>query len=179
MSTIRQTRVLAVEIRADRLGYAVFESPEKLLDFGGVWFDSAAAARSRILRLLGRVCPTLIVLRRVRPHGPRRMAAWRSINRIVRNEAKKRSITIGDIADNTLVEYFKRYSCHSKYDVAALLATWFPETAWRLTARRKIYDPEPRAMLYFDSAALAVAYVRLMQEENPLEDTKTLSPASK
>ena len=162
MKTINRTRILAVEIRADRLGYAVFESPEQLLDFGSAWFDSMSVARSRIVKLLGRVRPSLIVLRQVRPHGPRRMAAWHALTRMMRDEAKKRSIAIGCVTEKAFVEFFIRYSCQSKYDIAALLATWFPETAWRLTAKREIYAPEPRAMLYFDSVALGIAYLRLV-----------------
>lgn len=82
------------------------------------------------------------------------------------------------VADEAFFEYFERYSCHSKYDIAALLATWFPETAWRITPRRKIYQPQPRAMLYFDSAALGVAYLRL-EKETTDENAAILSPASK
>jgi len=52
MSTTQPNRILAVEIRAGRLGYAVLETPNQLRDFGAAWFDAPVAARSRVARLL-------------------------------------------------------------------------------------------------------------------------------
>jgi len=109
------------------------------------------------------------------------MGIRKAIVRIARNEAKKRSIPVARLSDRTVRAFFRQYSCRDKYDVAALLATRFPDLAWRLPPRPKFYDPEPGPMLYFDSIALGLAYLERTDENNQISnaDGGILSPASK
>jgi hypothetical protein len=158
------SRILAVEIRAGRLGYAAFETPNRLLDFGAAWFDSSATARLRIASLLRIFRPSVLLLRKGSSHRSRKNTLRKSVARIVRSEGRKLSISIALMTDRVFDAYFERNSCRNKYNIAALLATWFPEIAWRLPPRRKFYEPEARAMLYFDAAALGAAY---LAQQNP------------
>jgi hypothetical protein len=164
MSTNQRNRILAVEIRADRLGYAVFETPERLCDFGAAWFEAPGEARPRIARLLRLCRPSLLVLRGGTMRYPRNTRKRRHAARIVCDEAKKFGISIARITEPEFVAYFARHSCRDKYDVATVLAKWFPEVAWRVPARPKFYDPEPRSILYFDSIALGIAYLNSTRE---------------
>lgn len=159
--TTQPNRILAVEIRAGRLGYAVFETPHNLRDFGAAWFDSNVAARSRIARLLRLCRPTVLVLRGASRRYVRRSRERRAVVQIARQEAKKLAIPITRITEQAFKSYFARHACRDKYDMARLLAGRFPETAWRLPEQLRFYEPEPRPMLYFDSIALAVAYLEL------------------
>jgi len=161
MSTNQPNRILAVELRAARLGYAVFETPEELRDFGAAWFESPASARARITRLLEFYRPSVLVLRGGSARYPRNMRKRRVIARIARDEARKLEIPIAHMTELAFNSYFGSYSCRDKYDVAAVLVARFPGLAWRLPSRPKFYDPEPRSMLYFDSIALAIAHLEL------------------
>ena len=175
MSTTQSSRILAVEIRASRLGYAAFEI-HHLLDFGAAWFESSATATLRIAGLLRIFRPTVLVLRRVGLRGPRKIALWKSVARSAHSEARKLSIPVAHVTERAFQTYVESNSCRNKYDVAALLATWFPEIAWRLPPRRKFYQPEARAMLYFDAAALGAAYMGLAGEKNQKEVNRDGSP---
>jgi hypothetical protein len=166
MSTIQLTRIMAVEIRAARLGYAVFETSKLLRDFGAAWFDFPAAARSRIARLLELYRPSVLVLRGGSARYPRNMRKRKAIARIARDEARKLAIPVARTSELAFSSYFERHSCRDKYDVAAVLAAEFPDLASRLPLRPKFYDPEPRSILYFDSIALGVSYLRLIGEDN-------------
>ena len=170
MSTTQPKRILAVEIRAARLGYAVFETPKTLRDFGAAWFDSNMAARSRIARLLRLCRPTVLVLRGASRRYIRRSRARRAVVQIAGQEARKLAIPITRITEQEFKSYFARQACRDKYDVARLLAGRFPETAWRLPERPKFFEPEPRAILYFDSIALAAAYLELANIETTRAD---------
>jgi hypothetical protein len=161
MSTAQSNRILAVEIRAARLGYAFLETPKQLRDFGVAWFDSSAAARSRLNRLLGFYWPSVVVLRGASARYPRNMRKRMAVDRIARDEARKREIPVARVSERAFSSYFERFSCHDKYDVADVIATEFPDLASRLPSRPKFYDPEPRAMLYFDSIALGTTYLKL------------------
>jgi hypothetical protein len=145
MNTYQPNRILAVEIRTDRLGYAVLETPERLVDFGAAWFEVPGAARARIARVLRLCHPSLLVLRGGAMRYPRNLRKRRLVARIVCDEAKKFEIPIARITEHEFAAYFARHSCRDKYDVATILAKWFPEVAWRLPKRPKFYDPEPRS----------------------------------
>jgi len=174
MSVIFSHRVLAVEIRAGRLGYTVFETPSKLRDFGAAWFDSNVTARSRIARLLRLNRPAMLVLRGFSKRYRQKSRQRRAVMRIASQEARKLTIPVTRINEETLRSHFERHSCRDKYDMARRLTVQFPEIAWRLPVRPKFYEPEPRSMLYFDSIALATTYVEFI-----IENGGILSPASK
>ena len=176
MSDTKANRILAVEIRAGRLGYAVFETPNRLLDFGGAWFVSSFQARSRIARLLQIFRPSVIVVGSATARGLRKTPDHRLVVRIVRSEGRKLSISVARVSRRALMAYFKSQSYRNKYDRAVLIATWFPEIAWKLPTRRKFYEPEARAMIYFDATALGAVYMRLAGENNRTDADGTLSP---
>jgi hypothetical protein len=167
MRTTQPNRILAVEIRAARLGYAVFETPKYLRDFGAAWFDCPAIARSRIARLLHFYQPSVLVLPGGSTRYPRNMRKRRAVARIARDEARKLAIPSARVTEVEFSSFFERYSCRDKYDLAAVLVGWFPDLAWRLPSRPKFYNPEPRSMLYFDSVALGIAYLELTSKTEP------------
>ena len=169
MSTTQPNRILAVEIRTARLGYAVLETPKQLCDFGAAWFNSQATARLRIARLLGLYQPSVLVLRGGSARYPRNMSKRRAVARIARDEARKSAVPVARVTEQTFNSCFERYACRDKYDVAAVIATEFPELASRLPSRPKFYDPEPRSILYFDSIALGATYVELTGDNGVLK----------
>jgi hypothetical protein len=181
MSTTQHNRILAVEIRAARLGYAVLETPRQLCDFGAAWFDSPGAARIRIARLLGLSHPSVLVLRGGIMRYPRNMRKRKLVARIARDEARKLAIPVAHVSEPAFNSFFAQYSCRDKYNVATVLVASFPELAWRVPSRPKFYDPEPRSILYFDSIALGIAYMDLTNEgeHKHIGDKGVLSPASK
>jgi hypothetical protein len=181
MSTSEPNRILAVEIRAARVGYSVLETPNQLRDFGAASFESFATARARIARLLRLYRPSILVLRGGSARYPRNTRPRKAVARIARDEARKSAIPVARLTERVLKACFERYSCRDKYDVATVLATRFPDLGWRLPSRPKFYDPEPPRMLYFDSVALAIAYLELREQNEPkhISGDGIFSPASK
>lgn len=164
MSNTTQRRIVAVGIRAARLGYAVFDQSEELVDFGAAWFDSEETERLRIATLLRRFHPSILVLGKRGRGDTRRYDVWQKVERIVRSEAKKLSITVAWLTEQEFKLYFRNQSCGNKHDIAAHVAVRFPDVSWRLPPRRKFYQPEPRSMLYFDSIALGIVYLDLCRK---------------
>jgi hypothetical protein len=164
MSTREPNRILAVEIRAARLGYAVLEAPNQLRDFGAASFESFATARARIARLLRLYRPSILILRGGSARYPRNTGHRKAVARIARDEARKSAIPVARLTEQVFKTCFERYSCRDKYDVATVLATQFPDLGWRLPSKPKFYDPEPRSMIYFDSIALGYVYRKLANE---------------
>jgi hypothetical protein len=174
-------RILAVEIRAARMGYAVFEPPRQLQDFGAVSFSAPSLARKRIARLLSLHCPSMLVLHGSGSRYPKDMRVRKTIARIVHSEAETVAVSTSHISENTFKSFFEQYSCRNKYDIATVLAKWFPELAWRIPQAIDFYDAEPAQMIYFDSIALGVVHLALSETKKPMseDENRILSPASK
>jgi hypothetical protein len=174
-------RILAVEIRAARMGYAVFESPQQLRDFGAVTFSAPGFARTRTARLLRLYCPSVLVLHGSGSRYPRDMRVRKAIARIVRSEAEKAAVSTAYISENAFKSFFEEYSCRNKYDIATVVAKWFPELAWRIPRALDFYDAEPAQMLYFDSIALGMVHLVLSEGNDMMlgGESGILSPASK
>src|ERR1700722_18260939 len=93
-------RILAVEIRAGRIGYALFETPFRLLDFGATWFESSATARLRLKRLLRACRPSMLVLRRRSKAALRRNLSFASVTKLARGEASRSSVAVTQINEH-------------------------------------------------------------------------------
>jgi len=164
MSTMQPNRILAVEIRAARLGYAVLEAPKQLRDFGAMLFPSSKTARRCIARLLRLYNPSVLVLHGAGSRYPRNMRSRKRTSRIARGEATKIAVPVALVSDRSFKSFFERHSCRDKYAVAATVARWFPVLAWRVPPMPRFYDPEPRQMIYFDSIALGLVYLECIRE---------------
>jgi len=79
-------------------------------------------------------------------------------------QAKRQNLPIAYVAERILRNSFAEFNCRNKFQVAALLGTWFPEIAAHVPRQRKCYEPEPWGMAYFDAIALGVVYVSSVRE---------------
>ena len=156
---IYDPRILALDLRARRFGYAVFEGPRRLLDSGtranvaGRPEESGTSARalSEFLKLWS---PATIVIKKQRWE----LASEWAIREALLNQAKARSIDIR-LLDQTQLNYrFRQLGCSTKEDVAEVLAKIFPELIWTLPPKRKVWESEHPRMSVFDAIALGLVY---------------------
>lgn len=172
-----QGRVLAVDIRADRIGYAAFETPDRLLDYGTSRFEAGKTGRARMEFLLRALAPSVIVLRRPRTRSTRKRPRWTMNLHVIEGEAKRLGVPARFVGERTLKTLFAEFDCRNKFQVAALLGTWFPELARHVPRKRKCYEPEPWTIAYFDAIALGAAY--FMRATGAAGNGEIPSPASK
>jgi hypothetical protein len=179
MSQAPRSRILVLDLRADRIGYAVFEAPNHLLDYGASQFDSPEAAKARAGTLLQTFHPSVAVLRRVRSRSTRKRSHWMYAHRLIRTEARRFRVPVKSVTERSLKQFFKEFGCRNKFEVAALLAKRYPELTWKLPRKRKAYEPEPWTMTYFDAISLGIIYIALTGKlRQPPGELGTLSPAS-
>jgi hypothetical protein len=154
-------RILALVIRSGRFGYAAFELPAHLLDFGVSTFTSRAKARIRTQTLLTRFQPTSLVL----SNGwSRRNSKWRkSISRMIHEQSRNASVPFTVISARELRVYFYQHGKRNKYDFAVVAATWFPDIQWKLQRKSRFYSPEPWKMTAVDAVILGAVHLRLQK----------------
>jgi RNase H-fold protein (predicted Holliday junction resolvase) len=161
MSTLpeKARRILALDVRSHRIGYAVFEPPDRLLDFGVTRFKASQTAVPRIASLIRKLRPSVLVLRKLARNSSRNRPGTQTILRSTRNMAKHFSIDVSLVSENRLAQTFTKKGANTKYQVASLLAKDFPELGWRLPPKRKPWHGQHLNMSIFDAAALGIVHL--------------------
>jgi hypothetical protein len=157
--------LLAIEARRSRLGYALFEGPKRLLDWGSSMLPShlsssaaVEAARKRAASVLRRRAPAALVLTR-----PRRTKTGPNVDAgpvfwSVLEEARALAIPFHFLSREEIRAEFCTFRARSKEEIAWTLTTIFPEIISRLPLKRTKWQAEKRGMVVFDAIAVGLAY---------------------
>jgi hypothetical protein len=162
-------RLLAVDVRPQRLGYAVFENPAQLLDFGGTRVDSPRAGAHRVGALMGKFGPTTVVLRKIGRCSTRNRPLTRAAIRLISRQASQSSIQVAVVSNRQMRVSLGGDRRLTKHQIASILAHAFPQLAWRLPQAREPWEPEPWNMLIFDAVALGVSYLASQNDESVIQ----------
>jgi hypothetical protein len=156
-------RLLALNVRAGRVGYAVFEGPKCLLDWGTRAISSdrlrkMSNKRSGITSLIDSCDPSVVAVCRARRKGDVDSRRMQMIIRFVTKEASLQSIPVASIHAEEIRNAFCIFRATNKYEMAAAAAGVYPELFWKLPPSRRQWESEPRAMLVFDAIAAGFTY---------------------
>ena len=175
-------RVLALNERAGFLGYAVFEGPKQLLDWGtralpAVQSTRSESRRERIASLFVTSSAQAVVVHRARYKRDVNSRRLQSTTRIIVIEASTRSIPLTFVDRREVRDAFGIFDAANKYQRAAALVGIFPELVWKLPPTRKKWQSEPRAMLVFDAIAAGFSYWQKVGCQDPMPNGRMpLSP---
>lgn len=156
MKTSTSKTVLALDLHPLSFGFATFESPYELFDWGIKNFRHGVNAvkvpmNVKLALLLDQCAPDVIVIKEPRT------AALKRIVRVVINLAQRRSILVQLISGASVRMAFPNAS-DNKYQIATVIAGRYPEISPRLGLRRKVWQAEKYSMSIFDAVALGIAY---------------------
>jgi hypothetical protein len=157
-------RLLALEVRASRLGFAVLERPARLLDWGVRSFGEqhgklGSAVSDRIATLLAFHRPSTVVVRIRQFHSAVQNRRFLAIMAAIREETRRHSTKFFVLTTRQVRDCFTPNGQFTKHDIATNHAKQFEELSWKLPDRRKAYQSEAPAMLVFDALANGVAFV--------------------
>jgi hypothetical protein len=183
MSQSVTARILAIDLRSSTIGFAVFEMPILLLDWGNR--DLIADLCSTfIMSLLRRYEVSFMVVRGIKVGGRRDTPRARNGLRLIREVARRHGVEVVTIGDRRFTTFFRCYNRQTKYEIASFMTAVFPELSRALPSKRKCFQPENRRMSAFDAVALAVVFIAASAEDDAFDDLLNiaggvLSPASR
>jgi hypothetical protein len=153
-------RVLAVDPTTKGFGFVIFEGPERLIDWGVAYVgrDKKAGALLRVTALLRRYDPDILVIEDHASRACRRRDRARDLLRAISHLASAHSIVMHRVSMRSVRAIFSAVGVTTKYQIAAALASRYPELAPFLPRRRKPWMSEDDRMGIFDAAAFAIAY---------------------
>ena len=160
MTQIVPKRVFALDLHPLSFGFAMFEGPDELVDWGIKSFRHGVNAvkvplNVKLTLLLDQHGPDIVVIKTPRTAALKRLA------RTIAALAQYRRIPVRLISNSSVREAFPDNN-HNKYQIAAVIATRYPELSPRLGLKRKLWQAEKYSMSIFDAVALGIAY--LMRE---------------
>ena len=159
---MRDSKILGIAIRARWLGFAVIDQQCRLLECGMVFYQRRStpqlkSAKHRLESIILRLCPSSVALLRAELTANNEMASVRSLVRALRMAASLGSISLVSLRRDEIRKAFSEHKARSKDDIASALVGLFPELAWKLPRKRKIWSKEDFRMAMFDAVAAAVA----------------------
>ncbi len=155
------TRIFALDPTTKGFGYAVLETPFRLVDWdlAHVSGEKNSGAVIRFEVLLDQFRPDVVVLEDSAAPGSRRRPRVRKLLGKLQETARTRGIAVHAIPRLAVIECFSSLDRRAtKYSITEHLAETFPELAAKMPKRRKIYQSEDERMATFDALALAVTY---------------------
>jgi hypothetical protein len=169
---IYDPRVLAIDLRNRRSGFAVFEGPRNLLDFGTTVLPSvpAESVMNRFSDLLRMSLPSIIVVRKDRWQNISSDSSIKHSIEMLTRESETREIQIRMLEQNAVSAIFRNLGCGTKAEISIALARIFPELVWQLPPERKAWESEHPRQSVFDAIALGLAYWQ--RETNKVGDSQ-------
>jgi hypothetical protein len=159
-------RILALDVRPHKLGFAIIEDPARLLDGGITRFDSPNAGVRRVTALIARFDPAVVVLRKIGRRSTRNRSLTRDVLRLVRRQARHSSIKVALVDGQQVKSSLGGNRRVSKHEAASLLSRAFPELAWKVPQPRKAWQPESWNMPIFDALTLGARYLASKNDES-------------
>ena len=155
--------LLALDVRAQRLGFVVFDGPSRLQGwgtrrYGGTGQRPRGTVATRINALLDFYTPPVVVIRKPRIHSPETSRHVGDVINAIRIEAKRRAADVHVVSATTVKKFFTQSGLASKDEIASTLAERFEEITWKLPKKRKKWQSERYNMLIFDAVATGVAF---------------------
>lgn len=146
MTAIDDRRVLAIAVASGRVGHVLLEQ-RRVINLGMTRSASTgeAAARSFALQKINDLEPEVVLTEKV-------LAQSRKGDR-----AKTVIATIAEVASLAQVEHLsvvRGRSHENRFDEATDLARRYPALVPYLPPRRRPWEPEPKALIYFEALAL-------------------------
>lgn len=165
------SRILAIDLRLERFGYAVFDGPNRLLDWGVCLYGSSGAptaARKRLAPRLKQFRPSAIVVGIALRENALGRFGLRRILGAIRREALAYGIPLQIIEKSKVRNIFRSLNAKTKHQVAMAVAHLFPELRWKLPPKRKLWQKEHYRIAIFQAVAVGYVYWQQMDMDRPM-----------
>jgi hypothetical protein len=157
----RLLRVLAVDLSTRGFGYAVFEAPEMLIDWGtkDIRQDKERVALRKIGELLWRYKPSVFVVEDCAHVTARRTTRIARLTEQMLAVARTQGVSGCAVPRSAVYRHFAKANARTKYEIAVVLADRFPALLLRLPPKRKPWQSESPRTSIFDAAAFGLTYL--------------------
>jgi hypothetical protein len=165
MTNDTPSRVLALELRHRRIGFAVLEGPGRLLDTGVKRYQYSGHVLAILRPIVTIFEPSALALRQANHRTLEHRKSASATVHLVRTECNRQSVGFNRISTHDVRHAFGD-SGTSKEEIAAEVARIFPELQWQLppTRHKRSWISEGWNMPLFDAVATGLTYFANLDE---------------
>lgn len=155
--------LLAIDPMYRGFGFALFEKPNSLVDWGitDIRVNINSRSMHRIKQLIEFYNPDRIVLEDIRGESSHRCKRVEQLLMKIRLLAKENKVKISSYSAKQIQEVFEQFKCRNKFERAKAICEWLPELTSRIPPKRAIWMSEDPRTNLFDAVALALTYYYL------------------
>ena len=140
-------RILALEVRSRRIGFAALEGSTRLLDWGvrncSCPTPGLRECVAKIVKpLLFHYEPVAVVMRRENQCSSKTASRLRVSMGAIRREASRCGVECRLLKTKVRKRFFVRFRCDTKHQIAQLIAELFEELSWRVQPQRRAWHSE-------------------------------------
>jgi hypothetical protein len=165
VENLHHVRILAFDVRLSRFGYALFDGPQTLLDWGASEIPAGLAYRAAVLIARKRVAPlmklghpTAVIIRRPCLGNRGSTASTFPIANAIIRESTSNQVRLHSMTRKEIQHAFRIFRGSTTDEIASILADIFPELLTRLPPKKKKWQSERHAMIVFDAIATGFAF---------------------
>lgn len=153
-------RIVAIAPSVRGFGFAVFEGPGVLIDWGvkNVRYEKNSRCLLQIANLFERYRPDAIIVEDCRSKKSKRCPRIKRLIREIIDLASSRIIQSYRFSRFQIIKTFSQHNASTKHQIAASIATDFTELTHLLPPLRKPWMSEDYRMGIFDAVALALTF---------------------
>jgi hypothetical protein len=153
-------RVLAIGLRTQRFGYAVFEETDLIecgvRHYGTIPRYRLALLKRRLAFLIHLFTPDLVI---VCTPATKHLASLRRAVEIIKKELRRNGVRSEWIRNGRVMEHYLRYGAASKHEIATIIANRIPELRPLVIPKRKLWENEHHRSPVWDATAAGVYYL--------------------
>jgi hypothetical protein len=151
-------RLLALEVRSRKIGFAVFEGPGRLLDWGvrscsHPTRELPEVVAKRVRPLLVRYEPIALAVRNENQYSSQTAVRLRASITSIRKEATQCGVEFQLLKTRTRKHFLVQRGYCTKYQVAEMIGKSFEEFSWKVQPQRKAWHSESYHTIIFDAVA--------------------------
>lgn len=155
--------VLAIDPTSRGFGYAVFEGPKNLLDWGvsDIRIQINQRSKRRLKQLIDYYQPDVIVLEDYAGEKSHRAPRIQNLIEDIISFARLKKIKFHQYSRSRVQELFRMFGAKNKHQIAKTICEWLPTLSVRIPPKRKIWMSEDQRMNIFDAVSMALTYYYL------------------
>ncbi|REE80698.1 hypothetical protein BX611_2350 [Lutibacter oceani] len=162
MKTINKT-ILALFPNRWGVGYAVFNTPKDLVDYGIGYVQPVSNKKSieRIKKYIDYFKPDIVLIRNIPKSSMRKCKRTKKLITTISKIIKSQNLKIYEYSRTQIKEVFEQFDVSSKFEITKKLIEWFPFLESLGFAKRKKWMTENNNMGIFDAISLGITHFYL------------------
>lgn len=142
------------------IGYAVFNTPKELVDYGIGYVQPVNNKRSiaRVKKYLDYLQPDIILVRNISYSSVKKCKRAKKLITKISEIVKSEGLELHEYSREQIKEVFQEFDASSKFEISKKIIEWYPTLKEREVPKRKKWMTENNNMGVFDAISLGITH---------------------